>query len=146
MATVITGHTSNSGSVLGVHGGDGAMQWVRLATGSHLFGDWDGVEWVAFGPGGRAGLHTHSHTEEIWYILEGQGHVELDGVGYDVEPGCLVVTPLHSRHSMRNSGPGRLAYIVIEVFPPEISERLPSRRPTDEREALHGDNSLSREA
>lgn len=138
MSTVITGHTRNAGAVLGVHGGDGIMHWVRLATGSHLYGNWDGIEWVGFEPGGRAGLHTHSHTEEIWYILAGTGHVELDGVGYDVEPGSIVVTPLHSKHSMQNTGTGRLEYVVIEVFPPEINTKLPPRRPTDEDDATHG--------
>lgn len=141
MSSVITGHTRNAGAVVGAHGGDGIMHWVRLATGAHLYGDWDGIEWVGFEAGGRAGLHTHTHTEEIWYILRGTGHVELDGVGYDVEPDSIVVTPLHSKHSMQNTGTGQLEYLVIEVFPPEINAKLPSRRPTDEDDATRGASS-----
>jgi len=132
MSTVITGHTRNAGSVLGVHGGSGAMRWVRVATGSHLHADWDGVEWVAFQPGGRAGLHTHSHTEEIWYFLRGNAEIELDGERYQVSPGSIVLTPLRSRHALWNTGDEQVEYVVIEVFPPDIAGALPPRRPTDE--------------
>lgn len=132
MSTVITAHTDNAGQVLGVHGGDGAMSWLRAATGSHLFADWDGVEWVGFDPGGRAGLHTHTHTEEIWFFLRGTAVIELDGERHDVSPGSIVLTPLHSRHALWNTGDDRVEYVVIEVFPPEISNALPRRRPTDE--------------
>lgn len=137
MPTVITGHTSNAGEVLGVHGGHGAMSWLRAATGSHLYAEWDGVEWVGFDPGGGAGLHTHSHTEELWFFLEGTATMELDGVTHDVSPGSIVLTPLHSQHGIENTGPGRLEYVVIEVFPPEISDLLPPRRPTDESPEVH---------
>lgn len=132
MSTVITGHTNKAGEVLGVHGGAGVMLWTRVATGAHLHAEWDGVEWVAFEPGGRAGLHTHSHTEEIWYFLKGTGVIELDGERHDVSPGSIILTPLHSRHAAWNTGNERLEYVVIEVFPPEISGALPPRKPTDE--------------
>lgn len=132
MATVITGHIDNAGQVLGVHGGDGAMSWLRAATGSHLYSDWDGIEWVAFEPGGRAGLHTHSHTEEIWFFLGGSGELELNGQRHEMSPGTIVLTPLHSNHAAWNTGDEPLQYVVIEVFPPAIRDALPLRRPTDE--------------
>lgn len=133
MSTVITGHIENAGKVVGAHGGAGVMHWVRVATGAHLAADWDGIEWVAFEPEGRAGLHTHSHTEELWYFLKGTGVIELDGERHQVSPGSIVLTPLHSRHAAWNTGTERLEYVVIEVFPPEISSALPARRPTDEK-------------
>lgn len=132
MTTVITNHVEGAGKVVGVHGGSGPMAWLRAATGSHLYGDWDGIEWVAFEPGGRAGLHTHSHTEEMWFILRGTADVELDGSTYPVSPGSIVLTPLGSSHSAQNTGDTSLEYVVIEVFPPAIRDALPRRRPTDE--------------
>lgn len=132
MPSVIAGDTTSPGTVMGVHGGDGAMLWKRLATGAHLYGDWDGVEWVSFVPGARAGLHVHSHTEEIWFFLRGTGVIELDGERQDVGPGSIVLTPLHSSHASWNTGDEPLEYVVIEVFPPEISSALPPRVPTEE--------------
>jgi len=133
MPSVIVGDASGPAKVMGVHGGAGVLLWKRLSTGSHLYGDWDGFEWVALEPGARAGRHVHSHTEEIWYFLKGTGVIELDGVRHEVAPGSLVLTPLNSEHAAWNTGSERLDYIVIEVFPPAISERLPPRRPTEEQ-------------
>jgi mannose-6-phosphate isomerase-like protein (cupin superfamily) len=138
MSTVITGHTDHAGAVLGVHGGDGVMYWLRAATGSHLYSEWDGIEWVAFDPGGRAGLHTHTHTEEIWFFLRGTAEIELDGERHHVSPGSIVLTPLHSSHAIWNTGDERLEYVVIEVFPPEVSQKLPPRRPTEEDDTNTG--------
>ncbi len=132
MPSVIIGDTASPGRVMGVHGGVGAMYWQRLATGAHLHGDWDGIEWVAFEPGARAGRHVHSHTEEIWFFLRGTGVIELDGERHEVGPGSIVLTPHHSEHASWNTGDERLEYIVIEVFPPAISSALPPRRPTEE--------------
>lgn len=132
MPSVIASDTQYPGTVMGVHGGAGAMLWKRLATGAHLYGDWDGVEWVSLAPGARAGLHTHSHTEEIWFFLRGIAVIELDGARHDVGPGSLVLTPLHSSHASWNTGDEPLEYVVIEVFPPEISNALPRRTPTEE--------------
>ena len=145
MSTVITSHKDKSAEVLGVHGGDGVMRWVRVATGAHLYGDWDGIEVIGFEPGGRAGRHTHSHTEEIWFVLAGRGVVELDGVRHDLEPGTLVLTPLHSQHAAWNTGDERLEYVVIEVFPPEVNAKLAPRRPTEEDDSATGATSAARE-
>lgn len=136
MSSVIVGDTRSPGQVLGVHGGAGAMWWLRIATGSHLYGEWDGIEWVGFEPGAHAGLHEHSHTEEIWFFLKGNGVVELDGERHEVGPGSLVLTPHHSRHAVWNAGTERLEFVVIEVFPPAVSGVLPPRRPTEEPDQL----------
>nr|WP_279587826.1 cupin domain-containing protein [Microbacterium ulmi] len=95
-------------------------------------GNWDGFEWVALEPDGRAGLHTHTHTEEIWYFLRGTGTIVLDGESHDVSAGSIVITPLNSSHAAHNTGSERLEYIVIEVLPPAITDVLPARRTTDE--------------
>ena len=136
-STVILSDRKNPSTVFGVHGGTGTLLWKRLATGSHLQADWDGFEWVALGPGDRVGKHTHTHTEEIFYFLSGTGLVTMDGDERRVGPGDLVVTPLNSWQSVINDGSEQLEYIVIEVFPPAISGKLPRRRATDELEVQH---------
>ena len=136
-STVILSDTKNPSTVFGIHGGTGTLLWKRLATGSHLQADWDGFEWVALAPGDRVGKHTHTHTEGIFYFLSGTGLVTMDGDERRVGPGDLVVTPLNSWQSVINDGSEQLEYIVIEVFPPAISGKLPRRRPTDELEVQH---------
>jgi mannose-6-phosphate isomerase-like protein (cupin superfamily) len=135
VGTVIVSNSQEAARVLGVHGGDGTLLWKRLATGSHLYADWDGFEWVALEAGAQVGMHLHAHTEEVFFFLAGQGEVTLDGVTSPVGPGDAVLTPLGSAHSVVNTGPERLDYLVVEVFPPEISGALPPRRPAEPQEA-----------
>lgn len=132
MGTVIITTKNDPGRVLGVHGGKGELLWKRLATGSHLYAKWEGFEWVALEPGGRVGKHTHTHTEEVFYFLTGRGELILDGDLYQVQPGDACITPLGSWHSVLNTSTEQMSYIVVEVFPPVISDALPARRPTDE--------------
>ena len=124
--------TAEAGAVLGVHGGTGVMRWLRAATGAHLAGHWDGIEWVALEPGARGGLHTHSVTEELWYFLRGTGEAELNGERFPIAPETIVLTPLGSSHAVWNLGDEPLEFVVIEVFPPAIHSAIPQRRPTDE--------------
>lgn len=130
--TVIVSTGEPASRVLGVHGGSGVLHWKRLATGSHLYAEWDGFEWVAIDPGDRVGEHLHAHTEEVFYFLSGSGELTLDGVTHPVGRGDVCLTPLGSRHSVQNTGSTRLDYLVVEVFPPSISNALPARRPTEE--------------
>jgi mannose-6-phosphate isomerase-like protein (cupin superfamily) len=130
---VIVSTIDSPAEILGVHGGSGSLFWKRLATGSHLYGDWEGFEWVALPPGDSVGRHTHTHTEEVFYFLSGTGLVTVDGEERRVGPADVVVTPLNSWQRVVNDGEEDLAYLVIEVFPPEISKRWPARQPTDDR-------------
>jgi mannose-6-phosphate isomerase-like protein (cupin superfamily) len=77
-------------------------------------------------------MHQHTHTEEMFYFLNGTGRVILDGETFDVVPGDVVLTPLNSQHAVVNTGDTDLEYIVVEVFPPAISGALPPRRPTED--------------
>jgi mannose-6-phosphate isomerase-like protein (cupin superfamily) len=130
--TAIVTPRAEPSRVLGVHGGDGVLKWRRLATGSHLWSDWDGFEWVALEPGAQAGMHQHTQTEEMFYFLNGTGMVTLDGETFTVRHGDVVLTPLMSCHAVANTGDSDLEYIVVEVFPPAISSALPPRRPAED--------------
>ena len=48
------------------------------------------------------GPHKHPGWE-LWYILEGEGVVSLDGETYPVEPGDLVYLPPESEHGLRTT-------------------------------------------
>jgi len=51
-------------------------------------------------------LIRHSHSEEeAYYILEGEGHLELDGETMRVTPGASVFIPGNVEHALTNTGP-----------------------------------------
>jgi mannose-6-phosphate isomerase-like protein (cupin superfamily) len=52
-------------------------------------------------PGQATERHYHARTEEIYFLLEGEGEMELDGVQRHVAPGDAVLIPPGSRHQIR---------------------------------------------
>jgi mannose-6-phosphate isomerase-like protein (cupin superfamily) len=55
-----------------------------------------------FPPGEVAHLHYHKVMEEIYFIIEGDGEIELDGKWHTVQPEDSVAIPPNMKHRMRN--------------------------------------------
>jgi quercetin dioxygenase-like cupin family protein len=43
-------------------------------------------------------LHYHRHMTELYYVLEGEGHIELDGQIHPLAPGTAVLIQPGCRH------------------------------------------------
>jgi mannose-6-phosphate isomerase-like protein (cupin superfamily) len=61
-------------------------------------------------------VHYHQKHTEIYYILEGEGFIELDGERTPVKPGTAILIPPGVRH--RTLGNIRLLNIPIPPFDP----------------------------
>lgn len=74
---------------------------------------------VVIGPGGAPPLHQHDDTEQIFYILEGQGRLEIGGESEDfmVGPGDVVRIPPETPHRIHCLGTADLRYLAIDCFP-----------------------------
>ncbi len=71
--------------------------------------------------------HYHKRATELYYVLEGEGTVELDGVEHPVAKGSLLHIPPAVVHSAR----GRMRVLVVGI--PDIGEDdlfWPESRPT----------------
>jgi mannose-6-phosphate isomerase-like protein (cupin superfamily) len=55
-----------------------------------------------FRPGETATLHYHKNLEEIYFILEGEGQIELDGMWFPVKAEDCVAIPVGVKHRMKN--------------------------------------------
>ncbi|WP_077800417.1 cupin domain-containing protein [Streptomyces sp. JHA26] len=126
---VVVGDITGPAEIHGVHGTTGITWWKCLASGADLRGDWEAVEWAAVPAGGVSGEHRHTRTEEIYFILSGSGEMYLNGVGRPVGPGSLVLTGLGTVHGLRNTGPGDLAWLVIEMRSPRFAAALAAGGP-----------------
>jgi mannose-6-phosphate isomerase-like protein (cupin superfamily) len=62
-------------------------------------------------PGGQTTKHYHPQTEEIYYLLEGAGRMEIDGELRDVGPGDAIAIPPGARHRITNTGVGVLKFL-----------------------------------
>lgn len=74
---------------------------------------------VVIEPGKAPPLHKHDDTEQIFYVLEGQGRLEIGANGdeYPVKPGDVVRIPPATLHAIHCEGSGILRYLAIDCFP-----------------------------
>jgi len=54
--------------------------------------------------GGSTTRHRHPSTEEIYYILEGTGEMQIDDESRQVGPGDAIAIPPGASHELRNTG------------------------------------------
>lgn len=64
----------------------------------------------------EAKTHYHKKMTEIYYVLEGHGQIELDGMRFDIEPGNSIMIKPGCRH--RAIGKLKLINIPIPAFDP----------------------------
>ncbi len=62
-------------------------------------------------PGVRTQAHYHPRSEEIYYILSGEGQMFLDGEQRVVGPGDAIAIPPGQIHSIENPGTNELIFL-----------------------------------
>lgn len=106
--------------------------------------DWGAIKWfvtpdatkgaaITFGevvlqPGRGHDRHNHPESEEILYVLSGEGEQMLDdGEPFEVKPGDTIYVPIGVFHSTRNTGwePMRLLALYNPGGPEKVLEALP---------------------
>jgi mannose-6-phosphate isomerase-like protein (cupin superfamily) len=55
-----------------------------------------------FSPGEIARIHYHKKIEEVYFILEGEGSIELDGIWYPLKAEDSIAIPIGVKHRMKN--------------------------------------------
>ena len=80
-------------------------------------GETDGAYRVLMGmfPPGEPGPppHTHPHTDEAFYLTEGEATFLLGDQEWSAEPGSLVVVPRGMPHTVWNSGVNAVRGLII---------------------------------
>jgi len=61
--------------------------------------------------------HCHGRTEEIYYVLSGQGTMELDGETHELTPGTAVHIPPGVKH--RSWGDFEAVIVTCPAFDPD---------------------------
>lgn len=67
--------------------------------------------------GVRSLLHRHLRSEEIYYILEGQGRLTVGPETLFVGPGDAVCIPPRMAHWIENTGPNPLRFLCCAAPP-----------------------------
>lgn len=126
---VIVATTTLPSTIRGVHGAAGVSYWKCFARGTLLDSALEAWEYAALASYGMNGEHHHTRTDEVYFILAGEGTMTLDGTAVDVAPGDAILTPLGGRHSLRNRGAALLEWLTIEMTGPATQALLDSTQP-----------------
>lgn len=65
--------------------------------------------------------HRHAVSEEMYYLVEGEGEMELDGATRRVGVGDAILIPPGARHRITAVGPGPLRLLCV-CAPPWSAE------------------------
>jgi quercetin dioxygenase-like cupin family protein len=75
---------------------------------------------VVLEPGEAPPLHIHPDTEQVFYIVQGEGELRVGDEGkgsYRVKPGDVVRIPPATWHRIINDGAEDIRYISVDAFP-----------------------------
>ncbi|MBE9507090.1 MAG: cupin domain-containing protein [Chloroflexi bacterium] len=72
-------------------------------------------------PGQQVAPHWHTHLEEIYYILKGQGRMEIGDEAREVGIGDVILIPVNETHCLYNTGDDDLV-LLCTVSPPWYPE------------------------
>jgi 2-epi-5-epi-valiolone synthase len=121
---LIVANADGASEVHGMHGGAKIAKWKCLARRLGLSGTWEAIELSSLPSGAACGEHRHTRTEELYFIVSGEGELLLNDVPHRVRPGHLIANGLGTRHCFRNLGKEDLNWLVIEVFSPATTQAL----------------------
>lgn len=84
-------------------------------------------------PGESVPSHAHQMSTDIMIVLEGSGLAIVDGVRRRVKSGDIIFNPIGTRHGIKNTGKGRLKWILIQTPRPDPDKRPPIIQPRNHR-------------
>ena len=71
-------------------------------------------------PGQHTFPHWHTHVEEVYYIIKGQGRMEVGDEARQVHSGDTILIPIDEVHCLHNIGDDDLILLCL-VSPPWCS-------------------------
>jgi len=97
-------------------GDDGAIvrELARLAR--HTLAE------IRHPPGTASREHYHTQAEEVYYVVEGQGEIRIDGGTQAIGPGDVIEIVAGQRHKLWQRGEGDLVLFVTCVPAYDVQE------------------------
>lgn len=96
-------------------GGEGHIDGFRYLDDKDLNNSLKGFYENNLAVGSSVGFHKHIEDEEIYYILEGKGIVDDNGIEKEVEAGDLIYTKDMEGHALKNIGDTPLKFLAFIV-------------------------------
>jgi mannose-6-phosphate isomerase-like protein (cupin superfamily) len=76
--------------------------------------------YVVVEPDGSVPLHHHDQ-EEVYFLLDGVGEIDIDGKRFRMEPLSAVYIPAQKPHKFRNVGQSPMRFLFVYAPAEEVS-------------------------
>ncbi len=97
------------------HGGAGTIDIQKVFRREDLNGAWDFALRVVMPPNSSMGVHEHSHEEEMYIILSGEGVMTIEGKEKVVRKGDMVLNKPYGSHGLLNNGSENIELLIIQA-------------------------------
>lgn len=96
------------------HGGEGQILFREVFNRGDFESNLQHLHETVIYPNSTIGYHLHKRNEEIYYIIEGEGVMTVDGEEKIVARGDAIITHSGSKHSLRNNSDKSIKILVFQ--------------------------------
>jgi mannose-6-phosphate isomerase-like protein (cupin superfamily) len=96
-------------------GGQGTVQYRRALDADVFLTNWAYVDHLLIPPGASEGQHYHKGVEEIYYVLNGDGQVQVNGESAAIHKGDGIPIRFNEAHSVVNNGSADLELMIVGI-------------------------------
>jgi mannose-6-phosphate isomerase-like protein (cupin superfamily) len=97
------------------HGGLGTVQYRRALDTDVFLTNWSYVDHLLIPPGATDGLHRHIGVEEIYYVLNGSGTVQVGTQTATINKGDAVPVRFNEPHTFTPTGGDGLELMIVGI-------------------------------
>ncbi|HUG82712.1 MAG TPA: cupin domain-containing protein [Bryobacterales bacterium] len=101
--------------VEGYYGGKGTVHYRRAMPPEVFTTDWAYIDHLVIPAGASTGKRTHQEVEEVYYVMNGSGSVEVNKETAAIRKGDAIPMLLGDQQSFTNGGSADLELLIIGV-------------------------------